>query len=118
MIYGFVYECDAEELNRNMVEMCSSRFPDLSVKADDALVAWRDRNLAKANVAKKTCSRDLSEKSNNASPDDLQAFRTLIARTKAEIHSDFQAKIRKEGVAPCLDAFNQLKTPGGPLDIR
>jgi hypothetical protein len=59
-----------------------------------------------------------SEKRASSAPDDLQAFRTLIAQTKAEIHSDFQAKIRKEGVAPCLDAFNQLKTPGGPLDIR
>lgn len=118
MIYGFVYQCDAEEINRNMVDMCSSQFPDLSLKANDALSDWRDRNLAKANAAKKTCSRDLSEKSKHASKDDLEAFRMLMANTEAEIRSGFQAKIQKKGVAPCLDAFNQLKAPGGPLDIH
>lgn len=90
----------------------------MSLKANNALLAWRARNLAKANAAKNTCSRDLSEKSKNASTDDLHALRRQIADTKAEIQSDFQAKIRKEGVAPCLDALSQLKKPGGPLDIQ
>jgi hypothetical protein len=101
MIYGLVYECDAEEINRDMVEMCSSRFPDLSREANDALSAWRDRNLEKADAK-----------------GDLQAFRTLIANTKTEIRSGFQDKIEKDGMAPCLDAFRQLKTSRGPLDIR
>ncbi|WP_305746754.1 hypothetical protein [Acidovorax sp. A1169] len=118
MIYGSLYECNAEEINRDMVEICSGQFPDLSLQANDAISVWRDRNLAKANAAKARCSRDLSEKSKNASWDDLQALRTLIANTKTEMLSGFRAKMRKEGVASCLDALKQLKTPGGALDIH
>lgn len=118
MIYGFVYECDAEEINRNMVEMCSGQFPNLSPQANDALAAWRDRNLAKANAVKKACSRDLSNKSKNASANDRLAVSKLMADTKAEMHFSFQAQVRKEGAAACLYAFNQLKTVGGALDMR
>lgn len=118
MIYGFVYECDAEKINRNMVEMCSGQFPNLSTQANDAFAAWRDRNFAKANAAKKACSPFLSDKSKNASANDRRAVSKLNADAQAEMHFSFHAKVRKEGAAACLEAFNQLKTVGGPLDIR
>jgi len=118
LIYVFVYECNAVEINQDLVEMCSSQFPDLSPKADDALLTWRDRNLPNAHAAMKKCARELDEKSKSATADELQAIHTLIADTKAKIHSSFQDQIRKEGPAACLDVFDQLKKPGGLMNIR
>ena len=118
MIYGAVYECEADEINRAMVEACSGRFPALSKQADDALAAWRDRNLAKANAAKKACSGDLSPASENASSSDREAVRSLIADTKAEMFSSFDAEIRRQGPVACREILKQLQTVGGPLEIR
>lgn len=118
LIYVAAYECDAVEINQDLVEMCSKQFPDLSLKANDALLTWRDRNLPNADAAKNRCSRELDEKSKSASADELQAIRTLIADTKAKIHSGFQDQILKEGPAACLDAFDQLKSPDSHMNIR
>lgn len=118
MIYGAVYGCEADEINRVMVEACSSRFPELAKHADEALAAWRDRNLAKANAAAKACSTGISAAAENASASDREAFRRLIADTKAEMFSGFEAKIRKQGVAACREALKQLQTVDGPLEIH
>lgn len=45
MIYKAVYECQADEINRVMVEACSSRFPELANPGDEALPAWREPQL-------------------------------------------------------------------------
>ena len=117
MIYLVVYQCEADEINRVMVETCSSRFPELAKQADEALAAWRDRNLAKASAAAKTCSTGLSESAKNASPSERETARRRIADTKAEMFASFEAEIRKQGVAVCRDALKQLQTVGGPLEI-
>ena len=118
LFYLYVYECDAVDINRDMVDMCSARFPDLSFKANEAFVAWRDRNLANADAARQRCARELDEESKNAPADRIQAFRTLIPDAKAEIHSNFQDQIREKGPAACLDAFDMLKNPAGTMNIR
>jgi hypothetical protein len=118
MIYGAVYECAADEVNRAMVEACSSRFPELAKQADEALAAWRDRNLAKASAAAKACSTDISAATENAPTSDREAVRRLIAKTKAEMFSSFEAKIRKQGAGACHEGIKQLHTIGGPLEIR
>lgn len=118
MIYGAVYECEADEINRVMVEACSSRFPELAKQAGEALGAWRDRNLAKANAAAKACSTGISPAAENASTSDRETVRRLITDTKAEMFASFEAEIRKQGAAPCREAIKQLQTVGGPLEIR
>lgn len=118
LAYVFVYECDADKINEDMVGMCSNEFPELSRDANDALSSWRERNLAKADAAKKACFRTLSEASNSTSKGEAQAVRTRVADITAKIHSNFLAEIRKDGRAPCLDVFSQLRTPGWQTDIR
>jgi len=118
LAYIHVYQCNADKINQDVVDMCSNEFPDLSREANDALSAWRERNLTKADAAKKACFRDLSETSNSASEGEAQAVRTRVADITAKIHSNFLAEIRKDGRAPCLDVFSQLRTPGWQTDIR
>ena len=117
MIYAAVYGCEADEINRVMVEACSSRFPGLAKQADEALAAWRDRNLAKANAAAKACSTGLIESAKNASTSEREAFRKMIADKKAEMFASYEADIRKQGVAVCRETLTQLQTAGGPLEI-
>jgi hypothetical protein len=118
LAYIHVYQCNADKINHDVVDMCSNEFPELSREANDALSSWRERNLTKADVANKACFRDLSETSNSASEGEAQAVRTRVANITAKIHSNFLAEIRKDGRAPCLDVFNQLRTPGWQTDIR
>jgi hypothetical protein len=118
MMYGFVYQCEADEINRVMVETCTSRFPGLSKEADVALAAWRDRNLAKANAARKACANELGAAAEHVSASDLEATRKRMADIKAEIFSNFETEIRKQGMAPCHEALKQLQTAAGPLDIH
>jgi len=118
MIYGVVYECDADEINRVMLEACSSQFPELAKPGDAALAAWRDRNLAKANAAAKACFNGVSGGAENPSASDREAIRRLIADTKAEMFSSFEAEVRKQGAAACREVLKQLQTVGGPLEIR
>jgi hypothetical protein len=118
LAYIHVYQCNADKINEDMVDMCANEFPDLSREANDALAAWRERNLAKADAAQKACLRDLSETSNSASKGEAQATRMSVADITAKIHSNFLAEIRKDGRAPCVDAFSQLRTPGWQTDVR
>jgi hypothetical protein len=92
MIYGAVYECAANEINRAMVEACSSRFPELAKQGDEALAAWRDRNSAKANAAAKACSASISASPENASASAREAVRRLIADTKAEMSANVRLR--------------------------
>jgi len=118
LAYVSVYECNADEINQDLVEMCSTQFPELSHEAEDALSAWRERNLTKTDAASKACARELSEKSKKASVDDTSKVYAFIVDIKTKIHSTFLAKIQQKGRAPCLEAYTQLKTPGGPMDIH
>jgi hypothetical protein len=118
VMYGFVYQGEADEINRVMVETCTSRFPGLSKEANIALAAWRDHNLAKANAANQACSSDLSAAAEHVSASDLEVVRKRMDDIKAEIFSHFETEIRKRGMAPCHEALKQLKTAGGPLKIR
>ena len=118
MIYSFVYECEADEINRGMVERCTSRFPGLSKEADVAFAAWRDRNLAKMNAARKACANELNAAAAHVSASDLEAARKRMADMKAEIFSNFEAEIRERGIAPCHEALKQLQTAAGPLEIH
>lgn len=118
MMYGFVYQCEADEINRVMVETCTRLFPGLSKEADVALAAWRDRNLARANAAKQACSSDPGAAAEHVSASDLEVVRKRMADIKTEIFSNFEAEIRKRGMAPCHEALKQLETAGGPLEIR
>lgn len=63
-------------------------------------------------------SSELSAASENASSSDRADVRRLIADTKAEMFSNFDAEIRKQGAAACREALKQLQTIGGPLEIR
>lgn len=101
-----------------MVEACSSRFPELAKHGDEALAAWRDRNLAKANAAAKACSTSISASAENASATAREAVRRLIADTKAEMSANFEAEIRKQGAVVCREALKQLQTVRGPLEIH
>ena len=118
MLYVAVYECNAEEINRNMVETCSREFPALSAEADKALTAWRGRNLAKANAARDKCARERSEASKRPRAPNGPDAGQLMADAKAEMSAGFEARIQTEGEAACLRSIKQLGQAGGPVDIR
>ena len=80
--------------------------------------AWRDRDQDKANAARTACSDELSAGAASVSASDLEAARKRMADIKAEMFSNFEAEIRKRGMAPCHEALKQLETAGGPLEIR
>jgi hypothetical protein len=118
LAYVAVYECNADEINQDLVETCSTQFPELSHEANDALSAWRQRNQAKAEAAHRSCERELSEKSKNAPVDDTNKFYAFVTDIKTKIHSNLVADMREKGPAPCIEAFTQLKTPGPQTDIH
>lgn len=118
LAYVAVYECNADEINQDLVDTCSTQFPELSHEAKDALFAWRERNQAKAEAARRACVRELNEKSKNASVDDTNKAYAFITAIKTRIHSNLLAEMRENGPAPCIEAFTQLKTPGSLTDIH
>lgn len=118
LAYVSVYQCNADEINQDLVDTCSTQFPELSHEAKDALSAWRQRNQAKAEAAHRACVRELGEKSKNAPVDDTNKFYAFITDIKAKIHSNLLADMREKGPAPCIEAFTQLKTPGWLTDIH
>lgn len=59
LIFAAVYECNADEVNRDMVQTCTDRYPELSTVSFEALVKWRARNAVKAKLAKVACESEL-----------------------------------------------------------
>jgi hypothetical protein len=118
MIYAAVYECDAEAVNQDLVEACSSQYPELSTHASAAFAKWRSRNSIKANLAKEACAVDLQEKAKHAPASEIDLVRKLMADTRANIRNDFQARFRNEGKRACAEALGQLEAGGGAMDFK
>jgi hypothetical protein len=118
LILGMVYQCDADAINRDMIEACSVEFPDLAPQANDAYASWRERNAVKASAAKKACFSNLAEKADTASADETAAVNKLMADAKTEIRTGFETRMRSEGKPACVASLKQLNTAGGPLDIH
>jgi hypothetical protein len=115
MMAGAVYACDARAVNEEMVTACSRAFPTSSADASNALASWLERNAAKAESAKQTCADELD--AIPATDGENERLRESIARIRADIRTDFQERIEREGQAACSDALRQLKTAHGPLDL-
>jgi hypothetical protein len=60
VMYGFVDQCEADEINRVMVDTCTSRFPGLSKEADVVLAAWRV-SASDLEAARRRTTRDSLE---------------------------------------------------------
>jgi hypothetical protein len=115
MMYGAVYGCDARAVNAEIVAVCSRAFPELSSEASNALASWLERNADKAESARQTCAAELD--AIPASEGENERLRESIARIRADIRTNFQKNIDRDGKAACLDALRQLKTAHGPLDL-
>ncbi|WP_431477705.1 hypothetical protein [Massilia eburnea] len=118
LIYAAVYECNADEINQALVTDCSATYPSLSVDAAEALRKWRNRNTAKAKLAKNACESELSFKGGNVTPAEVEAFQSKISNIKSDIRKDFLARQQSGGEAVCIDALHLLETGSGAMDLK
>jgi len=117
LIYAFVYECGADDVNQNMVQACSTRYPDLSAAASEAISKWRTRNSDRAKRAKDACDAELQKMSKAEAVSEV-SVRTRMAEIKAEINANFVAELQRNGRRTCVDALQQLSEGGGLIDFK
>lgn len=118
LIYAAVYECNADEINQALVADCSATYPSLSGDAVESLRKWRNRNTAKAKLAKNNCESELSDKGKSVTPAEVEAFRSQISNIKSDIRKDFLARLQRGGETVCIDALHQLETGSGAMDLK
>jgi hypothetical protein len=118
LIFAAVYECNADEVNREMVQTCTDTYPELSPLASDAMGKWRARNSVKAKRAKDACESDLQEKAKTEAPSEIEAVRTRMADVKREIRIGFLTRLQEDGKKECTEALHQLATGTGAMDLR
>lgn len=118
LIYAAVYECDADDVNRNFVDACSNRYPELSGVASEAISKWRARNSIKAKRAKDSCDAELKRKSITAAGSEAGLVQARIAEIKAEINANFVAELKTKGKGACVDALQQLSEGTGLIDFK
>lgn len=104
LIFAAVYECHADEVNRDMAEACKRTFPELSAIASDALAIWRARNADKAKQIAATC--------------EPAAFQAQALKVKEAIRTGFLAQMRERGKSACVVALEQLSTGAGAMDLK
>jgi hypothetical protein len=118
LILAAVYECNADEVNRDMVQTCMGRYPELSMIASDALVRWRIRNAVKAKLAKDACESDLQEKAKTEAAYKIGALRGQMADLVKKIRNAFVEQLQEEGEIACTSALHQLATGTGAMDLK
>ena len=118
LIFAAAYECNADEVNRDMVQTCIGSYPELSTIASDALVRWRARNAVKAKLAKEACESKLQEKARTEAASENNAIRERIANVKKEIRNGLLARLQEEGKNACTEALHQLATGTGAMDLK
>lgn len=118
LIFAAVYECNADEVNRGMVQTCTDRYPELSTVASEALVRWRARNAVKAKLAKDACESELQEKAKTEAASEINALRERIADVKKKIRNGFLAQLQEDGKSACTGALHQIATGSGAMDLK
>jgi hypothetical protein len=118
LIFAAAYECNADEVNRDMVQTCMDSYPELSTVASEALVRWRTRNAVKAKLAKETCESELQEKAKTEAASEIDAFRVQMEDVKKKIRTGFLARLQEEGKNACTAALHQLATGTGAMDLK
>lgn len=118
LIFAAVYECNADEVNRDMVQTCMDGYPELSTVASEALVRWRARNAVKAKLAKEVCESELLEKAKTEGASEIDAVRAQMADVKKKIRNGFLARLQEEGKNACNGALHQLATGTGAMDLK
>ena len=118
LIFAAVYECNADEVNRGMVQTCTDRYPELSMAASGALVKWRARNAVKAQLAKEACESELQEKAKTEAASEINTVRERIADVKKKIRNGFLAQLQADGKSACTGALHQIATGSGSMDLK
>lgn len=113
MDYTTAYRCQADAINQDLVETCSTRFPELTQSAADAIAHWRSRNGVKAKEAHDTC-----EAQNKGSSDEAKQFREQMNGLHFDLKTDFQLRTEDEGASACVAALEQLDSGGADLDFE
>ena len=118
IIFAAVYECNADEVNRDMVQTCMDSYPELSTIASEALVRWRARNAVKAKLTKEACESELQEKAKSEAASELDAVRAQMADVKKKIRNGFLARLQEEGKNACTVTLHQLARGTGAMDLK
>ena len=118
LTYAFAYECNADQVNQDMVEACSRAYPELATPASRAYDAWRSRNAVKAKLAYEACSIDLKQKSKSGTRSESAGPEKMVANIQDEIRLIVRANIRENGPEFCIEALNQLEQGSGAIDLK
>jgi hypothetical protein len=118
MIYAAAYGCQADAINQDLVDSCTSKFPELTPSAQEAIANWRSRNAVKAKQAHETCEVQITELAGNAAGDELAQFRQQMQGLRFDIKMDFQMRAEQEGESACVAALGQLNSGGGAMDFQ
>jgi hypothetical protein len=111
MIYGYVYECHGEAINKALVEMCTSRFPQLGPRAAAALAGWRERSKRYGKLRAEACGvlDEYDKKAERA--ESIDYF-------KATIMKSFQGRVDEEGESGCASALRDLERDKAEVERR
>ena len=118
MNYAAAYSCQADAINQDLVDSCTSKFPELTASAQEAIASWRSRNAVKAKQAHETCETQITELAGNVADAELAHFRQQMQGLRFDIKMDFQMRAEQEGESACVAALEQIGTGGGAMDFK
>ena len=118
MVYAAAYGCQADAINQDLVDTCTSKFPALTPNAQNAIASWRSRNAVKAKQAHEACEVQIRELSGNTAADEIARFRQQMDGLRFDIKMDFQMRAQQEGENACVAALGQLDSGSGAMDFK
>jgi hypothetical protein len=113
-----IYDCYADDVNREMAQTCVAKYPGLSTSAAEALAKWRARNAVKAQHKKGACEAELREVEKTMVASEIADVREQVAKARREIREGLLVSLRNEGQAACVSALHQVATGDGAIDLR
>lgn len=122
LFYFAAYQCNAVDVNKRMVEVCATEFPNSNKKAASAYASWLSRNSAQAAKAASECKSGWSkygiQKNGAKSASDSATFNKKIAEVTTQMVDAFRTKVRVEGNNVCDETFHQLETGSPLVDVQ
>jgi hypothetical protein len=97
--FAFVYLCKANDITAKTIELCITKFPQLSQRGNEALDSWRKRNASDALRGAQLCQKELEAQTLGVSQ--LAGVKERIEKLEAEYFESIDKKMQTEGIDVC-----------------
>lgn len=122
LFYFAAYQRNAVDVNKQMVEVCVTEFPNSNKKAASAYASWLSRVSSHAAKAASECksvwSKHEVQENGVKSASDITTFSKKITEATNQMVEAFRAKVRAKGNSVCDETFHQLETGSPLVDVQ